>query len=133
MRGRNTLDGSLTLILVLAATACSGRESLGAPTPVSPAAGTVFDVFPRRTQLVWTRVPGAVTYTVEVDPYCTDRARWCSEVGATQLVYTAAGIPDTTHTFDHVGAQPGRWRVWAVDRAGSAGPKTEWSRFEHRR
>ena len=57
---------------------------------------------------------------------------WCSEAGAEKLVYRVIDIKDTTHTFEHVGAQPGRWRVWAVDRA-STGPKTDWWQFNYTR
>jgi hypothetical protein len=70
---------------------------------------------------------------VEVEPYCPEKAMWCGEAGATGLVYVALGIKDTVHTFEHVGAQPGRWRVWAVDAAGTSGPKTGWWQFDYTR
>jgi hypothetical protein len=32
-----------------------------------------------------------------------------------------------------VGAQPGRWRVWAVDDDGHQSPKSNWRYFEHQK
>jgi len=31
--------------------------------------------------------------------------------------------------FSFVGAQPGRWRVWAVDKEGREGFKSPWRRY----
>ena len=123
---------SIPVIFLLCTAGCSRTDQpLVAPSQVSPVSGSVFDSFPRTTKLVWTHVPGATSYAVEVDPYCGDQ--WCSEAGASQLVYAAAEIQDTTHTFEHVGAQPGRWRVWAVGRDGKTGPKTDWWQFKYTR
>jgi hypothetical protein len=38
-------------------------------------------------------------------------------------------VKGTQYTFEFVGAQPGRWRVWAVDAGGKEGPKTGWWEF----
>jgi hypothetical protein len=106
---------------------------LATPTQLSPASGSVMDVFPRTTTLVWTSVPGAASYSVEVDPWCAERNMWCSEAGAANLLRLDSGVTDTTHTFEHVGAQRGRWRVWAVDRSGATSARTGWWEFDYTR
>jgi hypothetical protein len=37
------------------------------------------------------------------------------------------------YTFDFVGAQPGRWRVWALDKNGKPGQKSPWWTFHYTR
>ena len=37
----------------------------------------------------------------------------------------------TEAEFDFLGAQPGRWRVWAVDASGIEGPKSGWGTFSY--
>lgn len=124
-----------TLVWLPFATACERRDAppLAPPVQISPASGSVFDSFPRTTTLVWTSVARARSYTVEVDTWCPDQSTWCSDVGATNLVRLEAGIDDTTFTHEHVGAQAGRWRVWAVTRDGRTSARTGWWRFEYTR
>jgi hypothetical protein len=40
-------------------------------------------------------------------------------------------LPNTTIEFMFRGAQPGRWRVWAIDKNGRPGSKSAWQRFVH--
>ena len=101
------------------------------PQPLSPATGTLFTHFPRNTTLVWSAVsdPSApVTYRVHVQfcqgsatnpTNCADRPTYCPGV-----------VTSTTCTFNFVGAQPGRWRVAAVDAAGNESAFSNWSTFE---
>ena len=100
------------------------------PTQLSPADGSVFEHYPRTTTLEWTAVPGATSYTVEIDCYrCCQSGKWCTDIGKTgQLV---PDIKATSYTFDFVGAQPGRWRVWAVYATGQESPKTNWWEFRY--
>jgi hypothetical protein len=130
MRDRRPV-ASIVVFLFVWALACDRQDSsLAAPRQIAPDSGMVLEYREQRaTTLVWAPVPGAATYALEVDPFCVDEKRWCTEIGATRIVYTASAIADTTHAFNHVGAQPGRWRVWAVDRAGNAGPKSGWWEF----
>ena len=83
-----------------------------------------FDIFPRTTTLAWNSVAGAVSYQVVTEfgnasptnPFCTVPAEcgvWTQQLtGST----TTAGL---MHTFDFVGSQPGRWRVFALNAAGA--------------
>jgi hypothetical protein len=105
---------------------------LPAPSLVSPDNGTAFNHFPRRTTLAWRLVPGAKSYTVEVDCYqCCQTNKWCTDVG--RKWKEAPGLTTTSYSFDFVGAQPGRWRVWAVDAQGRPGPKSAWWEFRYTR
>jgi hypothetical protein len=95
-----------------------------APVPLSPADGTTFSHNPRRTTLTWQHVPHAVSYTVEVQR---------KYAGAWYPTMTAPGITTTSYTFDFVGAQPGRWRVWAVGEHGQQSAESEWREFRYTR
>ena len=103
---------------------------LAAPEQVSPADHSGFSHYPRATTLVWNPVNGAASYTVEVDcMHCCESNQWCSEVGESWKVVT--NLTETTYRFDFVGAQAGRWRVWAVGSNGVAGPKSGWWVFSY--
>jgi hypothetical protein len=82
-----------------------------------------FNLFPRTTTLVWNAVEGAASYQVvtefgngsETNPFCTVPA----ECGVwTQQVAGSTTANALMFTFDFVGAQPGRWRVSALNAAG---------------
>lgn len=116
----------------------SGDEKrLPAPAQINPAEGAVIDSYLRITKLEWAPVAGAVSYGFEVEA--------CS----TPYLSVRAGIPDdgecinpspffeksrlagTTIEFPFRGAQPGRWRVWAIDKDQRQGFKSPWRRFVH--
>jgi hypothetical protein len=100
------------------------------PVQVSPPNGSVFSNYPRTTTLKWQSVPGAATYTVEVDCFqCCQANAWCTDVGRTYQI--TPRITGQSFTFDFVGAQPGRWRVWAVSSNGTQGPKSGWWGFRY--
>ncbi|MFL5695069.1 MAG: serine/threonine protein kinase [Ktedonobacteraceae bacterium] len=101
--------------------------TLTAPTQVSPPNGTVFNNYPRTTTLQWSSVTGAATYSVEID-YYDNGSTTCT--GGKPLK-TATGINGTSYTFDFNGAQPGCWRVWAVDASNQPGTKSNWSEFSY--
>jgi C1A family cysteine protease len=105
-------------------------QSLVAPTQISPANGSVFNYYPRTTTLKWSTVNDATSYNVEVDCYsCCQINKWCSDVGGATRI--ESNLQTTSYTFDFVGAQPGRWRVWAVDSNGQVGPKSSWRYFSY--
>jgi serine/threonine protein kinase len=101
--------------------------TLSTPVQLSPASGTVFNNYPRTTTLQWSAVPGAASYTVQVyyyqpgDTTCTSGTQ----------DYLTPNITGTSYTFDFVGAQPGCWRVWAVDAAGRQSPRSGWWEFSY--
>ncbi len=103
--------------------------TLTAPTQVSPPNGTVFNNYPRTTTLQWSGVTGAATYSVEIDYY--DNGNTTCTGG--KPLKTATGISGTSYTFDFIGAQPGCWRVWAVDASNQPGTKSNWSEFSYSR
>ena len=107
-------------------------STLPAPTMVSPACGATFSNFPRITNFVWKPVTGAVSYIVEVDCFgCCKIGAWCTDIGQTWKI--EKGITTTTYSHDFVGAQPGRWRVSAVDATGKEGAKSAWCGFVYTR
>jgi hypothetical protein len=82
-----------------------------------------FNIFPRTTTLSWAPVAGAAAYQVVTEfgngsatnPFCTvpvDCGIWTP--GGP---FTTTGL---TETISFVGAQPGRWRVTALNAAGGA-------------
>ena len=104
--------------------------SLAAPVQISPPDGAVFNNFPRTTVLRWSAVDRADGYGVEID--CFRRRvsnRRCPEVaGGTRITDNLA---DPNYTFDWIGAQPGRWHVWAVDASGRKDAVSGWWTFTY--
>lgn len=106
--------------------------SLPAPALLSPRNGARFNKFPRRTTLRWKPVKGASRYGVEIDCYnCCKARRWCTDVNKTYK--KAPSLSGTTYTFNFAGAQPGRWRVWAIDSKGRPGKASAWRNFSYTR
>jgi hypothetical protein len=120
-------DGIPTLIAFGPGAPGGAPGALPAPTPLSPADGSVFNLFPRTTTLTWSPVPGASIYIVEVE-YCSPGT---SPLQCTALIVDKVDASQTHYTFDFVGAQPGRWRVWASDASGSESAKSDWWTFTH--
>jgi hypothetical protein len=112
--------------------------NLPAPVQLSPADGTIFDGFPReKLKLEWAAVEGAVTYSVEVD-FCRGPTKGNTDCVDPQP-HILKGMPpltdlvQTSVEFTFIGAQPGRWRVWAVDKEGNPGFKSPWRAFAYGR
>jgi len=102
---------------------------LAAPKLLSPEPGAVFDHYPRQTTVVWSEVPGAASYAVEWDYKSGDS--WAAESrGSSGAILT---VQKPVAMFPFVGAQPGRWRVWAADPSGVEGPKSDWRGFRYTR
>lgn len=106
------------------------RVGLIAPAQIAPASGTVFNHYPRTMTLRWAPVAGATKYVVQVDCFhCCEAGACCTDVGRTS--YGQQSVTDTQYTFHFVGAQPGRWRVWAVGADGREGPRSAWWEFRY--
>jgi len=107
--------------------------NLGAPKQLSPGSRTVFDHYPRRATLKWSPIEGAASYSVEVDFCEGGRKNQSVCVNPQPLRITnnppMSGIAGTTYEFEFVGAQAGRWRVWALDKEGREGFKSPWRSF----
>jgi len=99
------------------------KSELVAPRPLAPADGSELSEFPRKTTVRWVPVAGAATYKVEVE-YEDPDMRWLPNG-----VVKESKLPE--YQFEFVGAQPGRWRVWAVDPSGHDGPKSDWWTFRY--
>jgi hypothetical protein len=111
--------------------------NLPAPAQLSPADGATFDHYPRKTKLEWAAVDGAASYIVEVD-YCRGLVKGKTDCINPQPhgpgnMPPMKGIQQTSYEFSFVGAQPGRWRVWAIDQEGREGFKSPWRVFVYSR
>lgn len=111
--------------------------NLPAPLQISPAPDARLDHYPRTTKLEWSRVEGAATYALEVD-YCQGGERSRNACVNPQPHGLRGSGPmsdliETSYEFNFVGAQPGRWRVWAVDKDGREGFKSPWRIFVYLR
>lgn len=109
--------------------------ALAAPRPTAPADGAVFHHYPRTTVLEWSPVPGAACYSVEVEYFdCWPKAD-CPKTGPHELAGDPpqSGLEETRYEFNFIGAQRGRWRVWALDARGRAGAKSAWVNFRYTR
>ena len=99
-----------------------------APEPVSPPVGATFSHVPRTTQVTWKPLSGAIGYVIEWD--YKDGSHWWSEAHSGAMTKL---VQDTAFTFEHVGAQAGRWRVWAVLSTGGTSAKSAWQEFSYSR
>jgi TonB family protein len=100
-------------------------SSLPAPRLISPPDRALFDGYARRLTCKWEASPQAVAYLLEWD--YMDRDAWHAESqGIPGAAYEVAA---TETSFDFVGAQPGRWRVWPVNGNGQRGNPSEWRTF----
>ena len=99
-------------------------DRLPAPDPLSPSDNSVFDYLPRTITLRWDPIPGAVKYIVRIQ-FCAPGSLTDCGPDSDDEVTTEMSF----YTFDFVGAQPGRWQVWAVDSTGLEGYRSEWWYF----
>jgi hypothetical protein len=101
---------------------------LAVPVPLAPQDGERFSHFPRTTTVSWQPVAGADSYHVEVEYAWQDQS-----AGTTWAPLLARDLEAASFTFDFVGAQPGRWRVSAVDTSGAslASPPNGWRTFSY--
>jgi hypothetical protein len=132
---------SLCRVLLIASAAAScgdpaitqpGALSLPPPAITNPVCGGVSRWPTEPVTLSWTATSGASTYTIEID--CMNCGNypdpWVSQSGTPWRVTPA--IQDSAYRFDvaatvkQEGGRAMRWRVWAVDRSGIDGMKSDW-------
>jgi hypothetical protein len=118
-------------------TKAADEKRLPAPIQLAPQDNQVFDVFPRNTKLEWNPVAGAVSYAVEIEvcwnrlPVVRERLPDDGECINPSPYEEKFGLHETTYEFLFKGAQPGRWRVWAIGKDRKQGIKSLWSRFSY--
>jgi len=108
-------------LVVVPSTVMKLAKFMPAPVQIAPAHGSVYHHYPRKTKLSWKPVAGAKHYTVEIEFKSGDK--WHP--------YKKQSGLKTGYTFNFVGAQPGRWRVWAVNSAGKDGLASKWREFRY--
>lgn len=115
----------------------SDPARLPAPIQLAPLENQIFDVFPRNTKLEWSPVAGAASYALEVEscwrPSSEEQKRLpdygeCTNPSPFEEKY---GLHMTSYEFFFKGAQPGRWRVWAIDQNHQPGTKSPWRLFTY--
>jgi TonB family protein len=105
-------------------------SALPAPKTIAPSDGAVLTGYPRTTTLQWETVTNAARYGVEIDCFhCCKANQWCTDIGGPSRI--ERNLRQPVFTFDFVGNQPGRWRVWAIDQFSREGPKSAWSNFTY--
>jgi hypothetical protein len=118
-------------------TKAEDEKRLLAPTQLAPPDNQVFDLFPRNTKLEWTPVAGAISYAVEIEacwhrsPVVRERLPDDGECINPSPFEEKFGLHETTYEFRFKGAQPGRWRVWAIDKDRRRGIKSPWRKFSY--
>jgi hypothetical protein len=105
-------------------------QILETPTLISPANSQSFSNYPRKTTLTWKAVPNATGYVVAVDA-CQDRQVSSSSIW--QNVVPKTIVQATSFTFNFVGAQPGRWCVFAINSANAyqQSNPSAWNNFSY--
>jgi hypothetical protein len=105
---------------------------LAAPVITLPVCGAVSRWPAEPVALAWNRLDDASSYNVEIDCLGCGNYRdpWVSQSGTPWRL--ASGLRSPLHTIDvsstvrREGGRAMRWRVSAVDRAGSEGAKSDW-------
>lgn len=91
---------------------------LTAPVPIAPANGTTFTEFllrPITVMFVWSPVPHAVSYNVQIEN--------CS-AGTNPIVLQTTSVTGTSYTLTFTSPPTVCWQIWAVDANGHPGPKS---------
>lgn len=91
----------------------------------SPANGSSFDTFPRVLNLNWESVPGAVSYVVEIQLKDYRTGGWYPVPNELGNFVTKENFGTT----EFIGAQPGRWRVYAINTGGEESTASDWYTF----
>ena len=114
-----------------AATPTRVPEGLSAPILQSPADGSEFDIYPRVTTLKWQAVDGAAGYLLEIMACSSSNPANC--FSHPMIEQTSRETAETQYTFNFIGAQPGKWRVMAIDSSGKTGEPSGWWTFSYKK
>lgn len=99
--------------------------ALTAPAQLQPPDGSVFNTYPRTTNFSWQAVTGAAKYTIEI--------QFSVPPSQSFNPLTEVTVSGTSYMYEFLGAQPGRWRVSAVDANNNVGPASPWWGFTYTR
>ena len=106
--------------------------ALPVPTQLTPPSGALLSGYPRLTTLQWSPIadPSGVWYRAEIEFQNPLNGLW---LPLPLEVYGSCGghIVARSCQFTFVGANPGRWRVWAEDGAGNTSAKSDWWFFRY--
>jgi len=108
---------------------------VGTPTLLNPPYGATLTNFPRDMTLAWTGVPGVTLYDVDMEGcsgfhwQSNDAPYGCSDWFNALFVGHYVGVRGTSFPWSFVGAQPGRWRIRAIDANGNPGSFSGWFYF----
>jgi hypothetical protein len=101
-----------------------------APLPLAPATGAVLSDFPRYVTFRWASMADAKRYGIEIDVgQPPNGPPWYSELYG--HVYLENNLTETYYGHFFPGAQPGRWRVWAIFADGKLSQRSEWITFRY--
>ena len=92
-----------------------------APELLSPKDKDTFNIYPRTTKLTWRAVFGAKSYRVEIQ--YNNYKSWTA--------FKMDTVINTSYTFDFIGAQPGRWRVFAINSDNKESEGSAWREFSY--
>lgn len=105
------------------------QTGLPAPVLTSPQNGAVFTTgHPRTTNFAWQAVPGASLYIFELMACSNGNPNNCFVWPADKPTHQ---VTSNSYSYGFVGAQPGKWRVTAVDTNGIPGKPSEWWTFKY--
>ena len=105
----------------------AGKITLPAPTLVSPPNGTQIHDYPRNITLTWSAVPGARKYLVEIMACSSSNPENC--FSHPMLEKNTRESLKTSYSFEFIGMQPGKWRVFPMTADNQMGTPSEWWTF----
>lgn len=106
--------------------------ALEAPVLKTPPDTMVFEHDPRDLLLTWSKVAGAVSYSLELDcrGCCAPRKElFCGEQENGTVFQPKVGLTTSAYYTIWQGPYAGRWRVAAVGANGKTGPWSAWYQF----
>jgi hypothetical protein len=102
---------------------------VSAPLQISPPDQSVFTSSPRELSLSWNAVQGAVQYEVEIQACDVWSSPWWTSCESWSRVDVTSETSNTYLVAGFIGAQPGRWRVRAIDSNGGVSGFSQWLNF----
>jgi len=96
------------------------------PVITGPPDGRQFDTYPRNAFLQWKLVEGSKRYLVEVELGLEADGTWMPAPPGLNRMFSKVN----SLQISFPGAQPGRWRVWAINEDNVRSEPSDWSHFE---